>query len=275
MYGDSYGRTRSKKPLFIGIGIVAVIGIIIAVVAISLSNRGEKKEISHDLVELQATVIEYKDSVEYYEEAFDRAFEESGYRIYQPELSSAFYEKEKEELTSNFAKYEEFRKKLDNFAEIEAIDTTGKTIKVDNSLAELKRVIDKKMTFYKEFKDVNTLVLDVYINEGNEATLSALKNYSDKTDLQLFAESLQKYYQSRKPIKNELNNNNCEKDFSNIICINANRKLMKLRSDFMDEDINAISTLLKTTAEKSKTDYSPAVLMDNISRMQIVVKDEE
>lgn len=275
MYGDSYGRTRSKKPLFIGIGIVAVIGIIIAVVAISLSNRGEKKEISHDLVELQATVIEYKDSVEYYEEAFDRAFEESGYRIYQPELSSVFYEKEKEELTSNFAKYEEFRKKLDNFAGIEAIDTTGKTIKVDDSLAELKRVIDKKMTFYKEFKDVNTLVLDVYINEGDEATLSALKNYSDKTDLQLFAESLQKYYQSRKPIKNELNNNNCEKDFSNSICINANRKLMKLRSDFMDKDINAIGTLLKTTAEKNKTDYSPAVLMDNISRMQIVVKDEE
>ncbi len=275
MYGDSYGRTRSKKPLFIGIGVVAVIGIIIAVVAISLSNRGEKKEISHNLVELQATVIEYKDSVEYYEEAFDRAFEESGYRIYQPELSNASYEKEKEELTSNFEKYEEFRKKLDNFAEIEAIDTTGKTIKVDNSLAELKRVIDKKMTFYKEFKDVNTLVLDVYINEGDEATLSALKNYSNKTDLQLFAESLQKYYQSRKPIKNELKSNNCDKDFNNSICINANRKLMKLRSDFMDEDIDAIRTLLKTTAEKSKTDYSPAVLMDNISRMQVVVKDEE
>ncbi len=191
---NSPEEKKSKTPLFIGIGVVAVV--IAAVVGIVLLAPKNVKSPAEKLVDLQVATEETIESVKMYERVVEGA--KAG-DIYLSTLyvDEGKYNQEKERIEGYLSKIKDYRKKLDDAKTININDeNTGKNIK--EYIDALIEILDGRMSAYESAAKLYVALEYAYYTRGGDDAISKLEASISEGGIKKVSSLVKNYYAKRK-----------------------------------------------------------------------------
>ncbi len=246
-----YKERKSKAPIFIGIGAIAVIGIIVAAVMLlpgAIQNIGS----SGNLADLQILIEKnYNTAINVDSDIKRTQTIEKPWNSTDRELFTT----RKATYTKNINEITAFRTELDKYKGIKGKLSNGDDAKVDEKLTKLKTALSERIEAYKQLSEMKTKLMDVYINDGSEDSIQAFKATNQNGKLDNLAKGLKNYYDTYKPNKKLLMDDAaCTADYDN--CFEVQNKLNEIWQKI--ENDNSIGEIIaeKSTNFKEKENIS-------------------
>ncbi len=262
-YVDPAAKKRKKIIAIIGLSLVAII-ILIAVGATIISNTGILNiGKNHNLSDLQALL---EKSYPYINEAIynNDYCADGGPDLWSPDTNKEEFTKQKNNIAAIDKNLTEFVAEIDKYGGIKAIDDNGETVDLDSRLEILKENAKKLQEFFVKFHNIFDLILDIYISEGSEDSINALKNASSDEDYIQLANNFELYYANEKALKASLEDGECKDQ----ACIELSSKKIQYQNNINDGSFDEI--LKKIYVELNEEQYNTIYLIQEIHRMKPV-----
>ena len=185
---------RNRKPLFIGLGVVAGIIILILLVTLLPKKIGEITNKS-TLSDLKNTLSEYKEGLFTLDDGI-----RGSYDFY---FSSGLEnDKEyREELIDGLEKTKKLRKKLDEYKYFDIKTQLNEVISVSKYTDELASLIDERMPAYTAYEKLTVALLDIYISDGDESKIDAFGDTLTNPNKDETVNNIKKFYRIYKKIE--------------------------------------------------------------------------
>ena len=259
-----YKERKSKAPIFIGIGAIAVIGIIVAAVILlpGIANGGGASE--EEIADLTNLMKEYGESAIFYDSEI--RYEP---RLATPSDNTKGHEDYKKQLTTNLEGVHALREQLDKYNNTKAIikDGSDEELDADEKIKELKKILDERISMYEKYAEVMTAYSDIYISSGSTESIKAFESATG-TNGKKALDKLSKYFNAKNRLNKIFVNNTCtttmdecvsvyntmteaknsienDKDFSAVANEIANKKLP-------DSDVMTLVNQLKVAQKKGE-----------------------
>ena len=259
---------RKKKPwVLIGAGGFLAIALIVGAVIV-VSRGGNPLDFtptSNNFAELKTTIEEHRAAVEYYDGAFS-VVDTGKIRLGRPTSNLDLYKETADNLEKHLNDLTVFRNKLNRFKGVKAIDYYGDEVDVDEYIDRLKKSLDARMGFYSYYKQLDTAIINYYIEQYSSTALQKVKDVSNDNKI---IDDLKKI-KRHKEIEKELADKNCEKSTENQEC----KQLLYEMADIKNTAYKSTALLenLKNNLAKNNTEDDPLILINEITSLKKVEK---
>lgn len=263
-------RRINKKPIIIGLIILAIIAVVTVTVVIVVPQINESianRDKNHDIAELQEVIKQYYPSLIDFEYTIMVAIVNEN-KLWVPG---------DEEITTETAQrrnkvaeeMKEFKEKLEKFGGVVAYDYFGKEYDIDRRLKLSIQMLDRHIEPFEKINNIYKFIIDIYVNDGDEAKIDALRNSYDDKELEEIARLIRNYYEARKEYE-KISNKKCEDDRE--ACDLGYEKTEKALSAMVSS--KALDTLMKRIGNEAKKDEEES-LTNVVNEIYGAYRDKE
>ena len=274
-------RRLSKKPLIIGVGLVAILVIIVAGILIAKGRTSSGGNTPDErLANLADLANNYYDSVKFFESINDIALE--GAFVYDVNAhTKEEYEEYDKDLKDNFERVKAFRNKLSDFGKIDVKDLnySDDNANANVYLSDLKASLDKRIGTYESYTDLFSALYQVYATYGDADSIKKVEEVSGSQEIKSVADDLRDYYNRYNHYVEIAKNNKCPfskggepRSNGTPVCEKNADEAETLTYD-MRENNSGLGFALSTIAVKGND--KPTILMNKIIQLNNSYSGEE
>lgn len=263
----------NKKPIFIGLGIIAAIVLVIVsvvMVAPSIGNLIASGDKNHDLTELQKVISEY------YDDALNAYLTiksaSNSDPLWIPGESDEYVKKTASSRNQSYTRIKEFKDKIEKFGGVTAYDYFGNSYDIDTRLKIAKEKLNKYIEAFEKINGIYTVIIEAYNSNGAEDKIKAIgSKYSDE-EMSEIANVIDAYYKVYKDYESKPGFKDCIEDTDDeckIDLTRLNNAAKKLTNN------QALANILAKTSKQLMTEEQEDSLINTLSEIRNAHKEKE
>lgn len=220
-------KKRKKIIAIVGFSIAAIV-ILISVGVTVINNTGILNiGKNHNLSELQEVMKKYYPYVGIAWEQ-NQNCDYGQNKLWDPEYTTDQLKEKKEQLAETEKEIAEFLKELEKFGGIKGKNSDGEIIEVDTYIETIKNKTKILYEFFQKFRKTFDLIIDIYINNGSDESIDALKDSSNDEEVIKLAKYYKDFYTAYKSLKTKVENKTCDQKTCDELydTMNKNKKYL-------------------------------------------------
>ena len=213
-YDTGEKRTRSRNPIILAI--IIAIGLILAVIIISLAatKTGEviAENTKNDLKEL---LEKHQKEVNMFESTYITVDSDVAIQTPMPSGDIEALKEENQLLQTNLEGVKTLREELKKYTNVKIKAADGTEIDLSEDIILLKKTLNSRMDYYEKYTQLYSAVNDVFINKGDGGSLTALRQLAEKENALPLYKDIDDFYTAMAQIQKycsvDQNSDNCQK----------------------------------------------------------------